>query len=322
MPYARASRITVADPELDQAEHAWWKRYSGLIERIWGMPDELCRRSREPYINGIKGALRAYAGRSGKTGPVDVLEIACGTGWAGRLLSDRDIHVTGVDFSEEQIDQARQKAAAGGFSNCSYVLQDINRLPQYLAGRGFDAIFIHCGIHHLSRQELDGFVKTVSTACRPGSLLVLVEPMYHDRQNFFGRAARLVMEVFYRIVHALLIRPEPVDEVVQKHVDQMIKETAENRWFLSPKEMPFTRGEIEDLFQATFEVAEIEPVTLYALRMGQQLAMLRDQDRARTIGHRWIPVFTAFDELLIRTGLMPMMLRDYLFTKIVLVRKA
>jgi len=322
MPYVRTPRIDVASSELNQAEHDWWKKYSDLIERIWGMPDELCRRSRGPYLGRIKAGLREYAKKAGKTGPLEVLEIACGTGWAGRLLSDRDIHVTGVDFSEEQIEQAKQKAAAEGFENCSYLLQDINGLPEFLAGRSFDAIFIHCGIHHLSRQELEGFVKTVTTACAPGSLLVLVEPMYHDRRNIFGRALRIAAEVFYRLNNALFIKHAPVDETVQKRVEEMLGETEAHRWFLSPKEMPFTRREIEDLFRNAFEVTEVEPVTLYALRMGQQLSLLRDQGRARTLGRRWIPLYAALDELLIRLGLLPIMARDYLFTKIVLSRKS
>jgi len=315
-PFTRAHRIQVSTPELDATELRWWNANSGLIEQIWGLPDEICRLTREHYLLDVRNLLLKHC----KQTPARVLELACGTGWAGRLLSDERLHVVGLDFSEEQVRTAEEKAKASGKKFCSYIQRDVNELSSLLKNMPFDALFIHCGIHHLSVKELRDLTRSLAQIER-GTPVVLVEPMYHDKFNPLGRLLQCGLEVVYRTFSHFVMRPQPSDPAIEGPTNAMFAEADANGWFLSPKEMPFSRDEITGLFEEEFEILDMAPVTLYGLRLGQQLAMLKDQEVAHQIGRAWLPSFGALDEFLIAKRLMPMLSRDYLFTSIVLKRR-
>ena len=54
-----------------------------------------------------------------------VVDLGCGNGMLAALVHDRVAEYTGVDFSDDFIKVAREKAAAGGMSNVTFTCQDI-----------------------------------------------------------------------------------------------------------------------------------------------------------------------------------------------------
>ncbi len=315
-PYVRGSRIETSSDELNRAELLWWEKYSGLIERIWALPDKLCAQTRQDYIQDIKEVFHRTIGKK----KIRILEIACGSGWAGRLLADKETHVTGLDFSEEQVKMAADKAASASCRHCDYVRGDVNDLPKFLETRKFDGYFIHCGIHHLTVEELKRFAQSLAVLER-GAVMVLVEPTYHDRTSRLTRPLELGLKAFYKSFFALVLRREQQDQKISSDINGMLAESAAKGWWLSPKEMPFSLSEITKLFADHFEIRDIKPVTHFGLRFGQDLGSLNDQQRADTLARRWFPLFNAVDRALISTALLPKGVKEYLFTRIVLVRK-
>ena len=316
MPFVRAARVQTSTPALDHAEVQWWNAHADLIERIWGMSDALCRDTRADYLERVREIIREKCGRT----RIHILEIACGSGWPGRLLADPDTRVTGVDFSGEQIRIAQVKAAGAGAENCSYICADVNGLPALLADGAFDATFIHCGIHHLSGDELRAAAKSLS-AVPPGTPVVLVEPVYHDRRTALGCAfARLLHGAWWCFWKCTLSGLTP-DRDIAARTQRLFDESDRASWFLSPKEMPFTLPELEAVFGSSFSIESVEVVTHFGLRLGQFLATIEDARLADSIGAKWLPLFNRIDRWLIRSGLTPRLSDQYFFTQVVLVRR-
>jgi SAM-dependent methyltransferase len=313
--YARRARIADTNPELDHAEMDWWNTNAPLIERIWGLPDSLCSGVRQTYIRGVGKRFHQLLGAR----RLRILEIACGSGWPGRLLASPDLMVVGVDFSESQIALAREKASETGQQNCEYVQMDINSMNDTFRSGEYDGAFIHCGIHHLAKNELEGFAAGLALTPK-GFPTILVEPVYLDRATFLGRLWDKALRAVYVLTRNLYMG-RVHDAAVMHDQDRLASQATDNNWWLSPKEAPFDVPELHRLFGKDFEIREITPVTRYALEAGQHLATLKDQARAARVGRRVLPFFRWLDALLSELGLLPLQTRDYQFSRIVLIRK-
>lgn len=67
----------------------------------------------------------------GGTRPELVLDLCCGTGRMTVELARRGYDMTGVDYSVEMLDRARQSAVAQGFDNILWLNQDMRELELY-----------------------------------------------------------------------------------------------------------------------------------------------------------------------------------------------
>jgi ubiquinone/menaquinone biosynthesis C-methylase UbiE len=314
--FARRARIDASTAELNRQEMQWWDTNAPLIERIWGLPDPICREARRGYIGDIRGRFHELLG----VGPLKILEIACGTGWPGRLLASPSLKVTGVDFSEGQIEIARAKAAEGKHTNCDYVRMDIDQMQDSFRSNQFDGSFIHCGIHHLSTAELRAFIDSLARAPK-GFPTILVEPVYLDKAHLVGRIQGKVLSTLYKLLQRLYFAREPQDEFVITSAQKLSELANDRGWFFSPKEVPFDIGEVTHLFSPNFEIKEIVPVTHFGLAGAQYLATLKDQDKASRFAARSLPLLNSVDRSLIKTRLLPTLTEEYLFCRIVLIRK-
>jgi SAM-dependent methyltransferase len=314
--FARRARIDESTPELDLQEMQWWDTNAPLIERIWGLPDPICREARQGYIEDIRGRFHELLGAR----PLKILEIACGTGWPGRLLASPLLKVTGMDFSEGQIEIARAKAAEEKHINCDYVQMNIDQLNDSFRSNQYDGSFIHCGLHHLSTAELRAFSDSLARAPK-GFPTILVEPVYLDKAHFVGRIQGKVLSTLYKLLQRLYFARDPQDEFVTRSAQKLYELANDRGWFFSPKEVPFDIGEVKRLFSANFEIREIVPVTHFGLAGAQYLATLKDQDRASQVAARSIPLLNSVDRSLIKTRLLPTLTKEYLFCRIVLIRK-
>jgi SAM-dependent methyltransferase len=313
--YARRRRIADTTPALDEAERQWWNVNAALIERIWGLPDTLCQGARRRYIRDIGRRFFGILGRR----PARILEIACGSGWPGRLMASPELKVVGVDFSESQLAMAREKAAAAGQRDCEYVQMDINQMNDTFRSGAYDGAFVHCGIHHLARNELEAFAAGLALAPK-GFPTILVEPVYLDRATLIGRIWDKCLRAIYVLLRTLAMKGKQ-DEAVLRDTQRLVAQADDNNWWLSPKEAPFDVAELKTLFGRDFEIREITPVTRYALETGQYLATLEDQTRAARVGRWLLPLFSWLDAMLSELGLLKFQTRDYQFSRIILIRK-
>jgi len=301
--------------ELDNAEIEWWNQNAALIERLWGLPSAICFEARIGYLTDIRDTFHRLLGEQSVT----ILEIACGSGWPGRLLSNESTKIVGLDFSEQQVFLAKTNAELEHNRFCRYTQVKISEMGDMLSQEHFDGAFVHCGLHHLDSDELKHFAATMRIL-KSGSAVVLVEPVYHDRSNAITRVFGKTLNCAYRVLEALLLFGHRNDPQLEHQLNTLVAQATNAGWFLSPKEMPFTPNELQTLFKDSFELIHTGPVTYFALRFAQTLAMLRDQNKAAIIGRKWLPVFRTIDSVLTKSGVLVRLTREYLFTSFVLIR--
>lgn len=95
-----------------------------------------------------------------------VLDAGCGAGIPiSQMLSER-FQVTGVDFSEAQIDLARRNVPKGNF-----LCADMTELP--FAGDTFDGITSYYAIIHIPREEHEPLLRNFHRLLKPGGVVLL-----------------------------------------------------------------------------------------------------------------------------------------------------
>ena len=127
---------------------------------------------------------QAYAGQPpwdiGKPQPVlvqaaeqitgSILDAGCGTGDNALFFAERGHKVTGIDFLEQPIAEARQKAQQRGLG-ATFLVMDalaLGEIPEQ-----FDAV-IDCGLFHvLSDADRARYVTALASAVKPGGRLFL-----------------------------------------------------------------------------------------------------------------------------------------------------
>lgn len=111
-------------------------------------------------------------------GPLEVLDLACGTGDFSLAIARRMVrcgvsgHVAGVDLSEGMLAVMREKVAAAGLSERISVAQgDGERLP--FPDGSFDRVTIAFGIRNFEHRETG--LREMLRVLRPGGRLVILE---------------------------------------------------------------------------------------------------------------------------------------------------
>jgi 2-polyprenyl-3-methyl-5-hydroxy-6-metoxy-1,4-benzoquinol methylase len=99
-----------------------------------------------------------------------VLDAGCGTGDNALFLAGRGCQVTGIDFLEEPIRRARQKAAQRGVS-ATFLVKDAVKLTDW--SERFDNV-IDSGLFHVfSDDDRRRYVSGLATVLNPGGRLFL-----------------------------------------------------------------------------------------------------------------------------------------------------
>lgn len=110
------------------------------------------------------------------------LEIGCGTGKNTCFLSRVSEHVMAIDFSEEMLKQARQKA---GFSNIQFLQADLTK-PWSLGRASVDRIVCDLVLEHI--EDLLSIFSEAAYCLRKGGYFFISE-LHPFRQYQGGKAS-------------------------------------------------------------------------------------------------------------------------------------
>jgi ubiquinone/menaquinone biosynthesis C-methylase UbiE len=121
-----------------------------------------------------------YYDPAGKT----VLDYGCGPGYLTEYLLGRGAaHVTGIDISEGEIEQARERALAEGTADRStHLVADAHALE--FEDDSFDLIVGDSILHHL---DMEVALREIRRVLRPGGRAVFKEPLWHNPILRIGR---------------------------------------------------------------------------------------------------------------------------------------
>ena len=160
----------------------------------------------ERFVPGAKGEIwyehwHRYHFAGALVAGMDVLDIACGTGYGSALLARRAARVTGGDVSQRAVDHARARYA--GTSNLEFRQADCTALP--FPDACFDAVVSFETIEHITAQE--AFLDEARRVLRPGGRLILSCPNkveYSDKRHY---ANEFHLRELYRDELAALLAP-------------------------------------------------------------------------------------------------------------------
>jgi ubiquinone/menaquinone biosynthesis C-methylase UbiE len=102
----------------------------------------------------------------GEVAGLSVLDLGCGTGRHSIWLAGRGAAVTGIDFSEGMLEEARRKAGSG---TVRFLTHDLHQPLPFAAGT-FDRVVSGLVLEHL--QGLDAFFAESRRVLRPAGLAV------------------------------------------------------------------------------------------------------------------------------------------------------
>jgi SAM-dependent methyltransferase len=124
-------------------------------------------------VGGPQPALSALFDEVPPTAPI--LDVGCGSGDLAIFLAQRGLPVTGVDFVEAAIAQARQKAAALP-PEVAHLLdfQVGDALKPALLQRQFGAVVDSGFLHLLDPGQSERFIDDLAMALRPGGRYYLL----------------------------------------------------------------------------------------------------------------------------------------------------
>ncbi len=94
---------------------------------------------------------KSFVALATTSSPKKILDCATGTGDIAFMLEKKSAEVIGLDFSENMIDFAKERASKNG-SKVKFIVGDIQKLP--FGDKEFDAVTISFGIRNVESLEL------------------------------------------------------------------------------------------------------------------------------------------------------------------------
>lgn len=105
-----------------------------------------------------------------------VLDAGCGPGFRARMFAEKGLRVTGIDFSEEMIAQAKKEAPQGSFAVMD--VRDIAELDKQ-----FDGIYARALLLHIPKKEISDIVHTLFSVLKSGGYLYVSVKEKRDGQS-------------------------------------------------------------------------------------------------------------------------------------------
>lgn len=220
---------TLSDPVKQQVAAHWDRRAAHFDEDFGhsiGSPAE--RAAWDRILNLVIPA----------GGPLDALDVGCGTGFLTLELASRGHRASGIDFAPAMIARARGKAAAQGLG-ARFDEGDAERLP-YPDG-SFDLVISRHVLWTLPHPEaaLDEWLRVL----RPGGRLAIIDGAQYndatappqrenartsteyaaisDRLPFYGGRPREEIEALLRARGLANAASDPLNDLVAAHVERL-----------------------------------------------------------------------------------------------------
>ncbi|MGB0745119.1 MAG: ArsR/SmtB family transcription factor, partial [Opitutales bacterium] len=153
----------------------------------------------EQYFNSVAGRLgKNYCpGRSWEaighfllhlTPKIEIADLGAGEGLISQLLAKRAESVVCVDNSPKMVEFGSELAKKNGFTNLSYMLGDIEKVP--LRDESVDLALLSQALHHAQHPQLA--IEEAYRILKPGGQVIIIDLLEHH----FEKARQLYADVW------------------------------------------------------------------------------------------------------------------------------
>ena len=204
---------------ISQAVNAFYNvnPFPGYDIHKYNLREDLYRNA-NPYALLVDGQI-PYGAR--------IADVGCGTGQLACLLSLKDRHVEGYDFSQASIELAQRLKARLCLDNVSFTTRNIFDLTE--PDEKFDYVFCNGVLHH-TPDPYGGFCKLVPMV-KPGGYMVI--GLYNLYGRLFLRLKRTLVNWCHRTNRQAKRRA--IQEMLVKEEDDTFKQ---DTWFADQYEHP------------------------------------------------------------------------------------
>lgn len=108
-----------------------------------------------------------------------VLDIACGSGIVSCAFAMHAHHVTGIDITEEMLEQARRLQAQNNLTNMKWILGDVD--PLKFSNNQFSIVLSRFSFHHF--LEYEKVFEEMIRVCKPGGVVMVVDVVVSDEKR-------------------------------------------------------------------------------------------------------------------------------------------
>lgn len=105
-----------------------------------------------------------------------VLDIACGSGIVSTEFAKHTNHVTGIDMTQEMINEAKKLQSSKNLWNITWEIGDVNNLPY--PDNHFSIVISRFGFHHFLNPHRA--LSEMKRVCRPNGVVMVVDVSLPD----------------------------------------------------------------------------------------------------------------------------------------------
>jgi cyclopropane fatty-acyl-phospholipid synthase-like methyltransferase len=273
-----------------EAELLWWDKFADVMAKQWNLTPAMNRAIRAEYERDYEQFLFTPGGT--------LLDVGCGTGMRTHALARRGMRVDGIDFSQSQLDLAREIAQRDGVPGMEFFRRDIVNDEWGGRVRQYDSIFVCALLHHLTYDELDRVVDRIAQTIAPGGHVYLYEPLVTRRRSRVRGALFGAVDLAWRAALSCYLR---VGKALGAFDPQIRAAMLEGYTGTSPDEHAIDYERLKRSWGQRFDLLETRPFHQYSLAYTMSVMLL--SERTRRLFERPAGLVYRAEQALFRLGM-------------------
>lgn len=245
-------------------EKEWWNRFSDVMSMQWELNPLLNKVLRNDLVDDYTTYLYKNDGW--------FLDVGCGNGWISIHFASLGMNVIGIDFSKEQIRQAKKKGREVQPGSLAFKVMNVVNADVSQFQHKFDSIMVNAFLHHLSNSEIRIVLGNLEKMLKKDGKVYLYEPIRVMRSTE-KRWLTLGMYYFIRYIISILFY-RPIHQF-KLETPYCIMKRRQGYSGISPHEAPVGLSAIFDAFSDSIELKEIMPWHSFSLAYGMELMVLK-----------------------------------------------
>lgn len=120
-----------------------------------------------------------------------VLDLGCGPGHDAYFLARLGCEVTGLDYSAQMINQAKQSRESSTLVQPDFMVGDMLQLTEYFPENHFDGVWASASLLHVRKENMPALLTDLHTITKPEAMLYISlkqgEGTEVIREEYYGK---------------------------------------------------------------------------------------------------------------------------------------